>query len=368
MKPIYRILPLLSVLVSGYAQSDHEPCHLKHDSVVVFANGIWTTDTAAAYSTEHMRAILRERLSAEEFSRLAFDTAYNENGGRLADLYEALEQRVASANVAVSFWRWLSERESLPDPVREELLAMAETIDASEFVGYEDIADHLAIYRSNIRAGRKVVVACHSQGNLFCNAEHSVLEHGPDPIGTESFGIVAIANPANFTAGDGPHTTLVEDLVIKAVAASALQTGTFLPQFSNITNIGSGARGDHWSGHTFTQNYMLRGTRTVDKVIEDIVNVRNGLAQPPKEVEGIPGTTCVCTTADCSIPPPPPLPPEPPLHPMCSDDIDNELDGKIDWDGGPDNNGDGLPDGIPDPGCTGPDDRSEFNIISIGGG
>lgn len=342
----------LCTIIIGPAQGSHQPCHIDHDTVVVFGNGILTEDTGSYAARDIVKESLRARLDPLVFDRLEFGTARNRSGNALTDLYESLEQRLPSDNIAVSFWRWLGGREEVPEAVREELLAMVNRFDVSEMIGTEDLAEHLNIYRSSIEAGKKVVVVDHSQGNFFGNSARSVIASDLEPTGIESFGLVCVANPASFCAGDGPHTTLVEDLVIAGIALSSVPTGTLLPQFANITNIGSGAEGDHWSGHFFNENYMLDGSRTVEKIIEDIVTVRNGLAQPPQE--------------DCVVPEPPQ--PEPPITPHCSDGIDNEGDGKTDWDGGSDNNGDGLPDGIPDPGCTGPTDTNEFNIISIRGG
>lgn len=345
MKHIPCAVAVLCTLLPGLAKSSHEPCHPDHDSVIVFGNGIKTSEPRARQGRDRIAEVIAERVSGEEFQMIEFDLAYNQSYGLVADLYESLEQRFTSDNIAVSFWRWMGGQEQVPDTVREELLAMANRFDASEMVGTDDLAIHLEKYRTAIHGGKKILTVCHSQGNFFCNAAHSVLYSGDDPIGGLYFGLVSVANPASFVADDGPYTTLTEDLVIQSIALTAGSAGMTPPLPSNITNARSGAVTSDWKGHAFNEEYMAAGSRTVEKIAQDIINVRGGLAQPVQQ--------------DCMLPEPPP--PEPVTHTACNDGIDNDGDGLVDWNGGNINQ-------PPDPGCTGPTDTNEFNIIRIGGG
>lgn len=313
-------------------------------SVVVFGNGIMNNEADADRSLYRIQELLRANTPPVEFEKFEFDLAYNQSYGLMRDLYESVKQRVGQDNAVVSFWRWLGGREAVPDAVQEELLRMATRFDFSTMVGDEDLADHLALYRNSVHAGKKVVVIAHSQGNFFANAAHNILYTGATPIQSNSFGLVCVADPASSCAGDGPYTTLVEDGVIAAISLATV-TGILPPLPPNLTNILSGARTSDWRGHNFINEYMAEESRSVTKIMPDITDMMNGLAQPAQE--------------NCTLPPSPP--PEPPISstPMCDDNIDNDGDGLIDWNGGWYR----TEEGLGDPGCTDPRDNSEFNLL-----
>src|SRR3989344_6580441 len=195
----------------GVEASAETFCRQESGTVVVFGNGIMNTERDAQNSLGLLEDTLKLQLTPSEFDKLEFDLAYNQSYGLMADLYESLKQRFSQANVVMSFWRWLGGREELPDGVQEELLKMVTRFDYSTMVGEADLVNHLALYRTSVLEGKKVSLVCHSQGCLFANAAHEILYHGTAPIQSISFGITAVATPANFVGGSGPYTTLVED-------------------------------------------------------------------------------------------------------------------------------------------------------------
>ena len=259
-------------------------CGHEVGTVVVFGNGIMNTENDADRSLKRTEELLHATLPPEEFDKLEFNLAYNKSYGMLSDLYESLKQRIGQDNVVVSFWRWLGGQEFVPDSVQEELLRMAERFDFSTMVGEEDLSNHLALYRNSIMEGKKVLVFSHSQGNFFANAAHQILYSGSDPIHSRSFGIVSVATPASFVGGGGPYTTLVEDGVIVAITL-ATPPHVLPPLFANLTNVLSGATTSDWRGHNFTEEYMSPGSRSVAKIIPDIVTTMTGLEQPPQTVQ-----------------------------------------------------------------------------------
>ena len=251
-------------------------------TVVVFGNGIMNTQDDAVSSKIVLEKLLKATLSSEEFSKLQFGLAYNESYGFFEDLYESAKQKLGADNVVVSFWRWLGNQEVMPDVLQTELKAMAARFDFATRVAPEDLNNHILLYRTSILEGKKVMVECHSQGCLFANAAYEKLFTGSNALTTtSSFGIVAVATPASFTAGGGPYTTLVEDLVIQAIAL-ATPPGVSPPRFSNITNIGSGATSSDWKGHGYLEEYTAQGSRSIVQVMNDTTTMLRSLVQPPQ--------------------------------------------------------------------------------------
>lgn len=251
-------------------------------TVVVFGNGIMNTGDDATDSLTRLENELYKILSQEEFSKLKFDLAYNQSYGFFQDLYESAKQKLGTENVVVSFWRWLGNQEVVPDIIQEDIKTMAGRFDFATRVAVEDLNNHITLYRTSMLEGKRVLVVSHSQGNFFVNAAYEKLFTGSNALTTtSSFGIVAVATPASFTAGNGPYTTLVEDLVIQAIAL-AIPPGVSLPRFSNITNIGSGATSTDWKGHGFIEEYMAQGSKSIIQIMNDTVTMLGSLVQPPQ--------------------------------------------------------------------------------------
>ena len=250
-------------------------------TVVVFGNGIMNTEDDAADSREKLRGELLAVLPIEDFNKLQFALAYNKSYGFFRDLYESAKQKVLSENLPVAFWRWLGNQEVMPDALQTELKSMATRFDFATRVAPEDLNNHILLYRTSMLEGKKVLVVSHSQGNFFVNAAYEKLFTGSNALTTtSSFGIVAVATPASFTAGGGPYTTLVEDLVIQAIAL-ATPPGVLPPRSSdNITNIGSGATSSDWKGHGFIEEYMAQGSRSIVQVMNDTTTMLGSLVQP----------------------------------------------------------------------------------------
>jgi len=248
-------------------------------TTVVFGNGIMNTEEDAIRSRNRLEDLLRNSLSEKEFSRLEFDLAYNKSYGFLKDLYESAKQKLGSDNTITSFWRWMGDWEAMPDSIQKSAEDIATRFDFSTRVAPEDLSSHIKLYRGIIEKGGMVLLEAHSQGNSFANAAYQKLFEGDDAIeGVESFRIISVATPASYVAGDGPYTTLVEDAVIAAVSI-ATPIGIAQPLPSNITNVLSGASMSDLKGHSYIDEYMADGSRTVEKVIDDTIMGIQGLQQ-----------------------------------------------------------------------------------------
>lgn len=284
MKCIYYVFCVIALFCASESFAQTSQCGQGLSVVIVFGNGILETERDADNAKYRIRNLLRATLTQEEFGRVGFAVAYNHSRGLLQDLYESLKQRIGTDNAVASFWRWLGGIELLPDAVQEEFLRVATSFDFSKSVGADDLSDHLALYRAKTLEGKKVIVVSHSQGNFFVNAAHATLYGGSDPLSTKSFGIVSVANPASFVAGGGPHTTLLEDGVIAAIRAIT-PFGVPPPLAPNLTNILSGAATSDWRGHSFLGEYSATGSRSIVKIVQDIIATMNSLEQPPQIVQ-----------------------------------------------------------------------------------
>lgn len=100
-----------------------------------------------------------------------------------------------------------------------------------------------------------------SQGNLFANIAYK----GIDEDTIDGFGIVSVANPSWYVAGDSSdtyYTTIEEDKVI-AVIPFALR--------ANIDNFPDD-NPDDLSGHIFVNSYLASGHPAESKIFNDVVD------------------------------------------------------------------------------------------------
>lgn len=155
---------------------------------------------------------------------LKFNLAWNPTLGRLLDFYRAARQKLNENPTLI--WRFRLNLISgllftFVDPITQLYI---DTVKPGDFRSEFDKAvldEHVQKYRAELlNNGNRVVAVAHSGGNFFANQAFDALFHPTDdsaPIATKSFGIIAVATPASFVSGDGPWTTLHEDLLIQLV-------------------------------------------------------------------------------------------------------------------------------------------------------
>ncbi len=242
-------------------------------SVVVFGNGVLTTQDSATKSLDVVRRAIRVSLPPEEFDLLNFesDAVYNPTNGPLLDLLEAYLQDIATDTREY----WLILARIVPAPLGFEDI-ITDIISAAALAASPIQENHVEFYRSSIRQGKKVILVAHSQGNFFGNLSYDALT----PDERQSFGIVSAANPDSFVAGGGPHTTLHEDFVIEAIDAAKFLALQPRPQASNFTN---GVNTDPL-GHSFLDAYM-EGPGSRARIIGHVLGTLDGLVQPGEEEE-----------------------------------------------------------------------------------
>lgn len=199
------------------------------DADIYYVNGVQNNEVQAKFSRGQLQILVEE----------AIDTGcqvpdvylnWNKTEGLSKDLVQAREQ--------------LAKGVSLDDP---------------------DLLDFIEDYRRSIGLGRKVVVVAHSQGNLYANKAFDVL--AGDPIDVNAmFGIIALATPASYVAGQPfpcgdlcKYVTLAEDLVASEfplINLGVLTANTSNQLFCPLLS----------SCHNFVDNYV-NGSKSRAKII-----------------------------------------------------------------------------------------------------
>lgn len=242
------------------------------DTAVYFANGMLNSFEDARSSLLTLRLALGQSLPGNTFFALAF----NPSDGALVDLWEAVQQELNSDTSR--FYRILGGIDLMPDFIQDALLDIAAGLDRDAVAASPAATAHLNLYQSEVLEGKKVVVVAHSQGNFFTNLVYGALE----PLEQQSVGVVAVATPANFVAGGGPHVTLREDLIIGALILRRPLNG---PKTPNTTN---GEVSGDLLGHSFSQAYMYPGATSRSKILTRIDEVNRSLVEPvPLAEEGV---------------------------------------------------------------------------------
>jgi hypothetical protein len=240
-------------------------CPLAEGTVVFFGNGVWNTCSDANQSAMVLASAARDVLSSDEYAKTSFQMTCNPTRGHIADVWRATKQRFSSDSAA--FLRALGGINLMPDFLRDALVDKADEIGASAAVDDPTLQQHVDIYNREILEGKKVVVVAHSQGNFYANLAYQNLPAEYRP----SFGIVSVANPDSYVAGEGPYTTLFGDLIIGAIplAKRANTANSLLPDFKDL------------SGHMFLASYMPAGSNSRKQILRDLKQQIETLEPPP---------------------------------------------------------------------------------------
>lgn len=269
-------------------QEADNSCSLRGgDTRVYFVNGVFNDYDKAVENCQVLVERVNVAFSPEEMAQITVDLAFNKSSVFLIpDLWEAYKQDV---NTDYSqFYRMLAGIEAFPEFFRDTFLRIARTIEIWGAVGNDDLQNHLALYRDSIREGNKVIAVAHSQGNLFANQAYPLLLSEE----RQSFGIVSVANPDSFVAGQAGPSECIPNTIAGGVAYTTISEdrwidslGTDLiidPLCANVVN-GERFLGDFWR-HAFADTYMLPGSPSLANIMNDIRLVRARLIQPNQDI------------------------------------------------------------------------------------
>jgi hypothetical protein len=246
MKSIFVSLTILS---AAYHAEPAMGCHNQEVSIY-FGNGMFNSRDDAHKS----KFALQRELRQSGISQTEVQIAYNLNEPALEELLQVASQK--DEEYGRMFWRYLSNLSLAPEAFRQLARDISRKFDQNRYVLDPDLRNHVAAYRSEIKNGKSVLIIAHSQGNFYANAAWNILN---DETGAASkVSIVGVAAPVREIAGDGPYTTLTQDIIIATVRGLA----ETLP--ANVTNSKSSL-----SGHEFISQY-LAGDHSGPKIIADI--------------------------------------------------------------------------------------------------
>lgn len=233
-------------------------CPSDNNVSLFFGNGMSNTMDDAQLSLSVLQGRVSSTLPTNSTYKISYAISYNRNENGLIQLVQVAAQQ--NLDNWASFWNYLSGIEIAPDWFKNAMKDIETKVDAFSYVIDADLQTHVQKYRSEILEGKKVIVVSHSQGNFYANRAYG-------NVNSASLGIVAVATPANFVAGNGPYTTLTNDLVIMAVRL--IDPGTLPPNATNNTDF-------DWSGHNFIDAYLngdVSGPRIISNVLSAIQNI-----------------------------------------------------------------------------------------------
>ncbi|MEX3073756.1 YfaP family protein [Vibrio alginolyticus] len=222
---------------------------------VFFGNGMMNTEQAAGQSKTVLSTALE--MAAEgtiHEDRMQFGLAHNPHVSFIDDL---LESALQDFNLnEVQFWEYMARSTVIPEPISNILALISAEVNYRAITNHPAVLEHIGLYNSDLREGKKVILVGHSQGNLFANIAY----RGIDTKYNSAFGLVGVGTPSDHVAGGGEYTTLVEDIVIGMVPGS-------LP--ANVKNFNLYNEND-FSGHEFIASYMARGHEARQRIIDHV--------------------------------------------------------------------------------------------------
>jgi hypothetical protein len=240
------------------------------DTTIFFGNGMITDFADAEASLDLLTSAVKGFVTPDDAKKISFSLAFNPTGGFLKDFWESVRQDLQTD--MSRFWRTLGGIDVMPDSFKNKLYAKAVALDSAAVMDSSVLQRHVNLYKREIFEGKKVLTVVHSQGNFFANQTYNNLSSEEQ----RSFGIVSVANPDSFVAGNGPYVTLIEDLVIQAIISR--KPTPPLPLLPNTTN---GVIGNNdLSGHSFIKAYMGDGRNSRGKILSNVQFVRNNLQTP----------------------------------------------------------------------------------------
>lgn len=270
------VLTIFIFLTSRVSYSQDTACG-KVDTTIYYGNGVHTTIIDALIDEDQLLHEVWGAVPEEEREKISGTLAYNTTNGWIGDLLESTIQDLSTD--VTSFWKILRDIVPMPESFRAKLLEAEALIDNANLEGNQDLSNHVNFYKKSILEGKKVILVSHSQGNFFGNRAYGRLSETE----RKSFGIVSVANPDSTVGGNGPYTTLIEDLVILAIRIAKQKAGLpFLPLEPNETNF---PKLTSLAGHSFIGSYLAPDSRSKARILKDIVNVRDGLL-PPETAAG----------------------------------------------------------------------------------
>lgn len=302
-------------------------CPAGNCTVVIFQNGILTSEETALKSVLALRRLLGETAANQ---RLLYALNYNPTEG-MRDFVEVFRQKFGEQDTAAAFagtfgepgalsgvaasllqarlkaaaeppttlagWataltqpgRLLSGAGALmptPDEITGAVRQYAEvylkqlvraTVQLRERLGtttYMDdnarqLTDGVEVY---LRRGLRVVLVAHSQGNLYADVVHRELARRG--VSTARFAVVGVAVPNGQSPAGGPYVSTQADLVLGALRL------VFPVLEANDRTVAAGQPGGASLGHAFVDVYTSPGSVVSGRVRDAVYHAIEQVARP----------------------------------------------------------------------------------------
>ncbi len=232
---------------------------------IYFGNGMLNDLNEAKISLTTLQTEIESKIQGTDIvGKMEYDISHNPTDNGLIDFLESAMQALDTqwANI----WRYLANLDPVPDLLQDQLKEVSLYYDQAMVGGYPELQNHVDEYNERLCQGDKVIVVAHSQGNFYANIAYTGINENV----INGFGIVSVANPDSDVAGDGPYTTIIEDVLMAQVIGSMPAN---LTNFSNTNN----KNPVDWSGHKFVESYLAEGRPAESKILNDVVNTINAL-------------------------------------------------------------------------------------------
>lgn len=276
-------------MATSFSFSSHAllPASECHPLKIYFGNGILTERISGFFDADRLDQWLRPRIPASSSEHISFDLAYNPTEGLWGDLIEAYDQKlrepfpekwskffpVVAGSVIIRGLE--SFLENYFDTTGGRILdAAARRLNSPRLFDDKTVQNHVTSYAKAMRAGQRVLVISHSQGNLYANAAFNyMMTRQLAGTNLASFGVAAIASPASIVATGDHHVNSATDLVIQSVTALGLlglpPNDTSVPVFPPEDRLGHGFRSIYFnSKYPIRQHVQISILGTLMRVME----------------------------------------------------------------------------------------------------
>ncbi len=242
--------------------------------LVVYINGINTLKSNARHDA--MTVLAPAIGSTHNNKGVGFVVAYNKTNGVMDDLVDVFRQKLneypgISGEMLLRAITTAVFNELIPGPLQHFITQYhVNKIQDYGYVSYDDsdLRDILDDIREKMTRNQIIVLVPHSQGNVYANEVFRLLTNGRNSVPTDSIGIVGIASPAAYVAGEhSDYVTSSNDLVIKLLRESGLSV---LPSNFTISHTN-----EDYLGHSMEKVYLnsdLEGRAKISKKIHECMD------------------------------------------------------------------------------------------------
>lgn len=263
---------------------DKESCKEgTHSTTIFFINGIWTVEESAIKNAEALKELLTA-LPASVSQNICVSYVHNWHESLIGDLIQTIKQSKAPDLSFVSFYL-NNGIESAPPELKYHAVSTAAVIKSQDIVTAENLAEHIARYRFEIKEkNRKVILVPHSQGNFFANEAYKWLLENDGSSVANKINVIGIATPDSklgWQPATARYTTLCEDFIWKAdltpkpllwniynnlayCLANELPLNDLLRLLRFLT--------DAAIKHSFVENYLAPNSGSRTQILGDIKN------------------------------------------------------------------------------------------------